>query len=63
MEHAGFDGLHNPAGMLALALSLLAITWIIIFGSFKVKAAMIREKAMRAEMRRAHEETKNEKTH
>ena len=60
MAHAGFDGLHNPLGVMLVIVSLLFLTAIIIFGSFMVKAAMVREKAVRAELRRAHEERKNQ---
>ena len=60
MEHAGFDALHNPFGAMLVAVSLLFLTGIIIFGSFMVKAAMVREKEVRAKMRRAHEESKNQ---
>ena len=51
MEHAGFDGLHNPLGVALVCASLLFITAIIIFGSTLVKAAMAREKAVRQQMR------------
>ncbi len=60
MEHAGFDGLHNPYGAMLVCVSLLLITAIIMFGSFMVKVAMRREKAMRAQMRQAHEDHKNQ---
>ena len=60
MEHSGFDGLHNPYGAMLLCVSLLFLTAVIMFGSIMVKAAMIRDKASRAKMRRAHEDKKNE---
>jgi hypothetical protein len=59
MEHAGFDGLHNPFGAMLVCVALLLITAIIMFGSFMVKMAMQRDKAMRAEMRKAYDESKN----
>jgi hypothetical protein len=58
MEHAGFDGLHNPFGAMLVCVSLLFLTAIIMFGAFMVKLAMRREKAMRAEMRQAREDRK-----
>jgi len=60
MEHAGFDGLHNPFGAMLVCGSLLLITAVIIFGSAMVKMAMRREKAMRAQMRQALEDRKNQ---
>ena len=59
MEHAGFDGLHNPYGAMLVCVSLLFLTAIIMFGSIFVKAAMIRDKAVRAEMRKARDDAKN----
>ncbi len=60
MEHAGFDGLHNPLGALLVAVSLLMLTAVIIAGSFFVKAAMKREKAVRDAMRQAYLEKKKQ---
>jgi hypothetical protein len=54
MEHAGFDGLHNSFGAFLVCASLFMLTGVIMFGSVMVKAAMAREKAVRAEMKRAN---------
>jgi len=59
MEHAGFDGLHNPYGAMMVCVALLLLSAMIMFGASMVKIAMKREKAMRAEMRQAQEDKKN----
>jgi hypothetical protein len=60
MEHAGFDALHSPFGAFLVCASLLLITAVIMFGAFMVKLAMQREKELRARMREAHDERKNQ---
>lgn len=54
MSHAGFDGLHNPMGLLVITVSFFLLTAVIIGGSFLVKAAQIREKEVRAKLRQEH---------
>lgn len=60
MEHAGFDGLHNPFGVMLVCVSLLLITAVIMFGAFFVKLAIRRDTEMRARMRQAHEKNKKQ---
>ncbi len=60
MEHAGFDGLHNPFGAFLVCAALLLITAVIIFGAFFVKLAMQREKEQRAQMKQALKDRKNQ---
>jgi len=58
MEHAGFDGLHNPLGVAMVCASLLLFSAMIVFGAGLIKRAMRREKEMRARMRQARAESK-----
>jgi hypothetical protein len=60
MEHAGFDGLHNPTGAMLVCVALLLITGVIMFGAFMVKIAMQREKETRARLRQVHQDRKNQ---
>ncbi len=60
MEHAGFDGLHNPFGAMLVCAALLLVTAIMIFGAFFVKLAMRREKEVRDALRRAQQQRKDQ---
>lgn len=60
MEHAGFDQLNTPQGVLIVFASLLIVTGIIIGGAFLFRANQVRDSEQRAEMRRLHEQKKNE---
>ena len=60
MQHAGFDNLHNPQGAILVCVSILFLTAIIIGGSFLFRKGQMRENAIRAELRRAHEEKKKQ---
>ncbi len=53
MEHAGFDKLQSPMGVMLVCFALLLVTAVILFGAFMVKQAMFREKEVRSKMRRS----------
>lgn len=51
MDHAGFDGLHNPLGVAMVCLGLFLTSAIIIFGSAMLKVAMAKDKAVRQSLK------------
>ncbi len=56
MQHAGFDGLNNPQGVLLIFACLLLVTGIIIGGAFLFRSATRKDEEMRAEMRRVRDQ-------
>jgi hypothetical protein len=56
MSHAGFDGLHTPAGFALIVASGMFLIVAILFGAYFVKQAQEREKVVRAKLRAQYDE-------
>jgi hypothetical protein len=55
-NHRGFEGLQNDTGILLVTFAGVLFLAIIVAGGLYVRAAIARDKLMRAEMKRRLEE-------